>query len=89
LFPFCHTAAYSIDETVINSKQHQPGKSPGKQLVFATLHSSLHWLVEVVDANQNIQVPNKDKIHFINHHIFHSAVRKITQKFKEQPGGML
>jgi hypothetical protein len=70
LFPFHCTAEYSIDETVINSKLHLPGKSPAKQLVFAALHSSLHWSIEVVGANQNIQVPNKDKIHYINHYIF-------------------
>jgi hypothetical protein len=60
-FPSHHTAEYSIDEAVVNSKLCLPAKSPRKWLLFATLYSLLHWAVEVVGVNQNIQVPNKDK----------------------------
>jgi len=48
--------------------------------MFATLHSSLHWLAEVVGVNQNIQVPNKDKIHHINHYIFSQCSLKNNTK---------
>jgi hypothetical protein len=88
LFPFHHTAEYSIDEVVINSKFCLLGKSPRKRLVFATL---LHLLVEVVDVNQNIQVPNKDKNTLCEPpFIFTMQLEKeLTQGVKEKTGGIV